>query len=482
MFDIIMKSIFLVSFIIAATLVKAQEPLRLPAAEQELERTEGIYARAKNLYDAGISAKNYEERIELFDKSAEIFDTYLRNAPQGNDAKAAQYYLGMCFYHEGKVDDAKRVFNSIMGNQGKGPFVAAAASVLAHEAFEKKDYSTAAALYGRLAQNATRAKDRQRGNYFQALCYHYRGNEDSALKGYMSVIQDSESETGSFLNNAKLGAGGILLKQSKFNDALIMFEAVINSGTLDKAKAEATLFAGVTALQLKNSEKAESYFKDILSNNNDNWKSFHDSALTSLMKIRFDKKMYDQVIEIFRSNPLNTGDKNQADRSMMAANSSMLLGQFANAIPLFTQVQKIIPDTEDAFEASYRRLQCFFKVNGQNIVEQVDGFIEIYGKKYKVNPKIHEALMMKASSLAQKGKSKEAAETFNLIDATLISENNRANLLYHRGYALADTSDNQGAIRSLTKFIESYSSDKRTPKAMMKRAISYVIMSPLKKI
>lgn len=55
---------------------------------------------------------------------------------------------------------------------------------MAGDAFENKDYATAAALYARLSANAVRAADRQRGYYFEALCQHYRGREREALASY----------------------------------------------------------------------------------------------------------------------------------------------------------------------------------------------------------------------------------------------------------------------------------------------------------
>ena len=264
------------------------------------------------------------------------------------------------------------------------------------------------------------------------------------------------------------------MKQGKAQEALVQFEAIIASSAPEKSKAEAVLYAGVTCLQLKDEEKAEQYFSTVLRNNSEEWRTFHADALTSIMQIRFNAKKYAEVIQIYRSNPLNTNDERQAKRANVAARSHMLLGQYLEAISLFLEVQKLAPDTSLAFEASYNRLLCFYKVDGRHIVEQVNAFLEIYEQSNKSHPRLHAALMMKAGALQNQNKIQEAADTYRLIDASLIAESNRANLLYQRGWCLANANDAQGAIRSLSKFLDDYPTDKRSADALALRGESYL--------
>jgi tetratricopeptide (TPR) repeat protein len=77
---------------------------------------------------------------------------------------------------------------------------------------------------------------------------------------------------------------------------------------------------------------------------------------------------------------------------------------------------------------------------------------------------------MKAETLFARRQFREAAETYNAIDAALVSDANRPGLLFQRGWCLATAGDYQGAIRSLTKFIAEYPNDPRLPEALAKRA------------
>jgi len=451
--------------------VLGQQPGVVP---QQSEIADGLFNRAKNLYNAGANNTNIDQRLAQFTRAGELFGQFLQDFPRHSDARSAEYYYALCFYNTGRIDEAKRIFTSIINTQRSGPYVAAASSAMAGDAFENKDYATAAALYARLSANAVRPADRQRGYYFEALCHHYRAREKEALACYQKVLDDPEAATSPYLHLCRSAVGALLLKQGNAEQALLHFEDILKSPAPEKTRAEAALYAGVTCLQLNQEVPAEQYFKDVLSNQNEEWMPFHADALTSIMQLRFNTKKYAEVIQIYRSNPLNTGDERQAKRANVAARSLMLMGQYLDAIPLFLEVQKLAPQTDIAFDASYNRLLCFYKIDGKHIVEQVDAFLEIYDKSNKNHPRLHAALMMKAGALQNDGKLKEATEAYNLIDVSLIAESNRANLLYQRGWCLANTDDHQAAIRSLTKFIDEYPSDKRSAEAIALRGDSYL--------
>ena len=443
------------------------------AAGQVLD-ADAFYHRAANLYTNALKNNDLDQRIQLFTRAGEIFEQYLQKFPRGKDVQAAEYYYAMSFYHTGRIDEAKGIFASIIRNQRSGPYLAAACYSMATDAFEKKDYGTAAVLYARLAANANEAKDRFHAFYYEALCHHYRGREKEALTCYFKGLNDPESAKNPYLHLCRQAVGIMLLNDEKGREALTYFDEIIKSPTQEKYRAEATLYAGIACLKLDDQATAEKYFQNLLSNNSEEWRAFHADALTSMMQLRFNAKKYAEVIEIYRSNPLNTGDERHARRANIVARSYMLLSQYLEAIPLFLEVQKLSPESDLAFDASYNRLLCFYKVDGKHIVEQADAFIEMYGKMKKNHPRIHAALMFKAGALAEEGKDQDAADTYNQIDPTLIAEGNRANLLFHRAHALSKVADHQGVIRSLSKFLEDFTTDLRSPEALILRGDAFL--------
>jgi tetratricopeptide (TPR) repeat protein len=443
-------------------------------ASMQVDLAEGLWQRGKNLYAAGANQTDIEQRISYFTRAAQLFVEFQQRYPNHREVRSAQYYQALCLYNSGNVDAAKAIFSEIITTQRTGPYVAAASSAMAGDAFEKKDYATAAALYAKLAANAVKPADRQRGHYFEALSHHYRQREREALTAYRKVLQDPDAAQSPYLHLCRNAVGALLLKEGKSQEALPYFEEILRSAAPEKSRAEATFYAGVTCLQLQENARAEGYFQQILSQSQPDWQLYRADALTSLMQLRFQEKKYSEVVRLFRTHPLSTGDERQAKRTNLAARSFMLIGSYLEAIPLFLDVQKLAPDTKLAFDASYHRLLCFYQIDGKHIVEQVDAFLEIYEKSHKSHPRLHAALMMKAGALQNQGKLAEAAATYELIDTSLIAENNRANLQYQRGWCLAKVKNYQAAIRSLTQFISDHPQDKRRAEAMALRGDCYL--------
>lgn len=442
-----------------------------PADALQANPAEDLFARAKNLYDAAQSTTDLDQRVQYFQRAEEIFSRYFRDFPQHPNAKPAQYYMALCLYHSGKLEDAKRGFWSIVNAQNTGSYVAAAAAVLAQDAFQAKDYASAALLYRRVSANAVRATDRQRGYYFEALSLHYMNRAEQALEAYMKVLNDPEAATSSYLAYARQAAASLLLQTGKAQEALSLFQEVMDSTAPEKSRAECSYLAGLAALQLSQFDAAERYLQSVLSQSKPEWQEYHGPALTSLMQLRFNQKRYRDVVQLFeRELPTETGEPH-ARRCFYAARAYMQLQEFRQAIPLLVTVQKELPQSELAFEAAYQRLLCFYKIDGVHVAEQVDAFLEIHGKTHAEHPSLHAALMMKAGALQNQKKYKEAAACYQQIDVSLIASNNKANLLYQKGMCLVQAKD-AAAIKSLSQFIKDYPQDERVSEAIAQRGLA----------
>lgn len=202
---------------------------------------------------------------------------------------------------------------------------------------------------------------------------------------------------------------------------------------------------------------------------------FRPDAQTALMENNFAKKDYREVVDIFRRSALKGTGEKEASRLMIAGRAYMRLNQYSEALQLFRDVEKLVkPETDMAFQAAYNRLLCFFQIEGRNVPEQVDAFLQLYRKSRPEDSRIHTALMMKAETLFANNEVAEAAKIYSTINAGSVSEKNRPGLLYQRGWCLSEAGDAQGALRSLNEFIAKYPEDPRVPSALAKRAKAYV--------
>ncbi|MFD2255369.1 tetratricopeptide repeat protein [Luteolibacter algae] len=462
--------------------VFAQAPPRAGIVQEDLRADAGrdYFQRGKNIFDDAQRSVDLQTRRELYLRAADIFSGYINEFPAHPNAEAAWWYMGSSYYQAGMIDDAKRCFSTLLNRFGQGKYAAAAAYTLAADHYNKREYAFAAPLFERFAANAARAEDKPKGNLFAGNCYRLLGRDREAIAAYKRVIADPAGAL--FRDQAQLAIAHISFKSGKLQEALDAFAAVANSNAPAKYRGEGALHAAITATKLGETELAEKYLRFILFNRG--MEEYRPDAQTALMENYYARKEYREVIDLFRKSTLKAEGEKEAMRLMIAARAMMKLDQPAEASELFREIERMVPPENDlAFQASYYRLNCFFKIEGRHVVDQVDAFIQIYGKIHPNDTRIHTAMLMKAETLFAENKVADAAKVYSKIDPTLLSDSNRPGFLYQRGWCLAEAADPQGAIRSLSEFISKYPEDKRVYPALVKRAKAFAeIGEPAKAI
>jgi tetratricopeptide (TPR) repeat protein len=463
---------FLPFFLLLALPAHGQAPPRAGVVEGDLRADAGndFFARGKNLFDSAQASVDLDTRRDLYIRAAEILAAYLNEFPNHANTEAAWWYLGSSYYQAGMLDDAKRCFATLLNRFGQGKYAAAAAYTLAADHYNKGEFAFAAPLFERFAANAARPSDKPKGNLFAGNCYRLLGRDREAITAYKRVIADPEGAL--FKAQAQIEVGKLTLKAGKLQEALDLFEGVANSNAVPKHRGEAALNAAIAATKLNKTELSEKYLRFIL--DSPGMEEFRPDAQTALMENFYARKDYQAVVDLFRKSTLKAEGEKEAMRLMIAARSLLKLKQPAEASELFREVERTVkPENDLAFQASYYRLNCFFQIEGRHVVDQVDAFLQIYGKLHPADTRIHTAMLMKAETLFSENNAAEAAKTYAQIDPTLLSESNRPGFLYQRGWCLAEAGDAQGAIRSLTDFIAKYPDDKRVYPALVKRAKAY---------
>jgi tetratricopeptide (TPR) repeat protein len=450
----------------------AQQPPRAGVVPEDLRADAGndFFMRGKNLFDTAQASVDLQTRRDLYLRTADIFSEYINQFPNHANTEAAWWYLGSSFYQAGLIDDAKRCFSTLLNRYGRGKYAAAATYTLAADHYNKREYAFAAPLFERFAANAAKPGDKPKGNLFAANCYRLLGRDREAITAYNRVIEDPAGDI--YKAQAQTEVGKLTLKAGKLLDALGMFREVADSPAVPKQRGDAALHAAIAATRLGETATAEKYLRFIL--DGQGMEEFRPDAQTALMENLYAKKEYQAVLDMFRKSPLKAEGEKEAMRLMIAARALMKLKRPAEASELFREVERLVkPENDLAFQASYYRLNCFFQIEGKHVVDQVDAFLQIYGKFHPSDTRIHTAMLMKAETLFSENKAADAAKAYSKIDPNLLSETNRPGFLYQRGWCLAEAGDAQGAIRSFTDFLAKYPEDKRIHPALVKRAKAY---------
>jgi len=426
----------------------------------------------KQLYRQANDTRDPEGRMLAYQRVIPRLHAYIARFPNHANTQAATYYLGECYYHSGSVDDAKRMLHGVINRYRKGRYVALASNRLGYDAVDQKKYGQAAVHFGRVATMASTALERYRGRYQEASCYRYAGQADMAIRSYL-IIEAAQDAPSNYRENAKLKLGHLYLAKKKPEVAMEKFEALMLPGISEALRIEATLNVGLISLQQKKIETAERCFKAVLLSD---VKKFKPNAQAALMNVMYAAKDYQGVLDTMKLGNHPGTPAMESIKFVTAGRSAYQLKFYHEAIKLFAEAERQVPLSPESFEAGYFRLLCFFNIEGANIPMQVDAFLEIYQKQNPKHEKIHKALLMKAETLLDSGKHREAAAAYNQIDATAVGETNRANLLYKRGICLSQSGDHNGAVRSFTGFLSRYSDDERASNATAQRGKSYLAL------
>lgn len=434
--------------------------------------TTDFFLRGKNLYDSAQTATDPANKNEYYQRAAQIFNEYITSYPTHPNTEMAWWYLGNSYYQSGQTDEGKRCFLSLINRYQNSKWAAAAAYTLAADHYNRGEYASAAPLFERYAAMAIKPDEQPRGYYFAANCYRMLNRDREASALYQKIIQHPASNL--FLPQAQIALGLITAKNNQHQSALSLFETAANSPSANpKIRSEAFLHASFSATQLNQPDLADKYLKLIMKT--DGMEAARPEAQLAIMSNLFDKEAYQKVIEIFLSNNLKATSEKETARLMIAAKSYMRLNKPDSALGLFREIERSAkPNSDTAFQAAYYRLLCFFQIDSQNITEQVDAFLKLYQKNNSDDSRIHTALMMKAEGLFNQKQLDQAALVYKTIDASKLNEKNRTNLIYQRGWCLAEAGDHQSAIHSFAEFIQKFPSDSRLPSALAKRASCYI--------
>ena len=448
-----------------STLSAQDTPLVSDPAQDQFEFCKQLYREANNTQDVAL-------RVEAYQRVIPRLRTYIERYPNHPHTQAASYYLGECYYHSGSMDEGKRILHGVINRFLEGRYVALASNRLGYDAVNEKKYGQAAVHFGRVAMMATTAQERYRGRYQEASCLRYAGNIDEAVKSF-AMVEASDEAPVNYRESARLKLAHLYLAKKENAKAREKFEALMKPEVESKIRIEATLNVGLLALQNKEVAMATECFNAVLSSSEDKFKA---SAQAGLMNSMYTAKNYQGVLDVMGRGEYPGSAATEAVKFAIAGRSAYQLKSYNEAIQLFSKAESQEPMSAEAFEASYFRLLCFYNIKGSNIPMQVDAFLEIYQGQYPRHERIHKALLMKAETLFDAKKYREAASAYNQIDSEIIGGSNQANLYYKRGWCLSLSGDHNGAVRDFTSFLARHGDDKRAADVIAMRGKSFLAL------
>jgi TolA-binding protein len=439
-----------------------------PSSESSPTETEAPDRRQLDYANALFSRKLYDLAVPEYEK-------FLSQYPGAPGRASAYFYLGECYRALNRSGAARTSFQGVLDNYGESEFAGPAAYGVAEILFTQKDYAGALPLFHRAAAKSKEPALALSARYFEARCLENVDRKDEAQNLYQQVAEVKNPNP--YRDDARLAAGSIALARGRKADALRNYEALANETQKPALKAEATVRAGMVAVDLQQTEKGKTdkamaeKAMNLLTKGRSlpeagKWRAI---AEVGLLRLQYQSGQYDKVLAEFKRGQDQVPEETRPEMMMIVGNSHRQLGHTKDADDIYRQIIAKYPDREEAKDAQYQRLINFYNTNASSLLTEIDDYL-------KSNPapeRADQAKLLKAEYFYKEQKFAEAAPIYAELRASHLSPKLRAEAAYKLGWCYVQLKDGTQIIDAFGYFVKAFPDSTQMPSALTQRALAY---------
>ena len=409
---------------------------------------------------------------KLYDLAIPEYQKYLDNYPGASGRANAYFSLGECYRNLNKASTARANFQRVLNDYGESEFAGPAAYALAEMAFTQKNYADALPLFDRSAIKSKEPAVALSAHYFEARCLEALDHKDEACDIYQQVAEAKNSNP--YREDARETAGRIALARGRKADALREYEALSNETQKPPLKIEATVRAGLIALDLLQSsgkidkamaDKAMALLqKGRVLPDSGRWRSL---AQIGILRLQYQTGQYAQLLNDYKK--LQLPDETRPEAMLIVANSQRQLGHAKEAEALYGEIVQKFAGREEAKEAAFERLLNIYNSDPSALPPEVDQFLA-------TNPpaeRADQAKFFKAEALYKQQNYPRAAPIFAELRASQLAPKLRAEAAYQLGSCYLQMKDVAGIVEAFGYFVQAFPDNPLAPSAYAHRAETY---------
>jgi len=412
---------------------------------------------------------------KLYDLAIPEYQKYLDDYPGASGRANAYFSLGECYRNLNKASTARTNFQRVLNDYGESEFAGPAAYALAEMAFTQKDYATALPLFHRSATKSKEPTVALSAHYFEARCLEALDHKDEACDIYQQVAEAKNPNP--YREDARETAGRIALARGRKADALRQYEALSNETQKPALKIEATVRAGLIALDLLQSDKGKVdkgmsdkamalLQKGRASSDTGRWRSL---AQLGILRLQYQTGQYAQLLNDYKKVQQQLPEEMRAEATLHAANSQRQLGHAKEAEALYKEIVDKYPSREEAKDAQFERLLNIYNSDPSALPPEVDQFLA-------TNPpadRADQAKFFKAEALYKQQNYPRAAPIFAELRASQLSPKLRSEAAYQLGSCYLQLNDIAGVVDAFGFFVQAFPDSPLAPSAFAHRAETF---------
>ena len=440
--------------------VEEESPASSPAAEtgqpekRQLEYANALFTR------------------KLYDLAVPEYQKYLDNYPGGSGRANAYFSLGECYRNLNKTSTAKTNFQRVLNDYGESDFAGPAAYALGEMAFTQKNYADALPLFHRSAAKSKEPAVALSAHYFEARCLEALDHKDEACDIYQQVADAKNPNP--YREDARETAARIANARGRKADALRQYEALSNETQKPALKAEATVRAGLLALELIQSDKDKAMADKAMMllqkgrglPEAGKWRGL---AQVGVLKLDYQIGQYAQVLADYKKLQQQFPEDSRAEAMLLFANSQRQLGHAKEAESMYREILDKYPNREEARDAAFERLLNIYNSDPSTLPPEVDQYLA-------TNPpadRADQAKLFKAEALYKQQNFPRAAPIFAELRASQLSPKLRAEAAYQLGSCYLQMKDVRGIVEAFGYFAQAFPDNPRASSALAVRAETY---------
>ena len=450
------------------------KPRRSPTEPRSTSENEGPASEPEASDRRQLDYANGLFSRKLYDLAAPEYEKFLGQYPGAPGRSSAYFYLAECYRALNKTSAARTSFQSVLDNYGDSEFAGPAAYGIAEILFTQKDFAGALPLFHKASAKSKEPALALSARYFEARCLENVDRKDDAQNLYQQVAETKNPNP--FREDARMAAGTIALARGRKLEALRNYEALADETQKPALKAEATVRAGMVAVDLQQTEKGKTdkaMMEKALSllqkgrslAEAGKWKAI---AQIGLVRLQYQSGQYDKVLAEYKRGEKEIPDEVRAEMLLIVGNSHRQLGHTKEADEVYRQIIAKYPSKEEAKDAQYQRLINFYNTNAPTLLEEIDTYIASNPTPERAD----QAKLLKAEHFYKEQKFADAAPIYAELRASQLSPKLRSEAAYKLGWCYVQLKDGVNIIDAFDYFVKAFPESTQMPSVLTQRAIA----------
>lgn len=427
-------------------------------------------------YKLALDSQDYYEQSSAYYTAEKELSRFIRNYPYNEHRPEATYMLGVCQLNTDQVDLARENFSYVKSVFPSTPAAGASAYKLAELQLQDENYQKAQKLFHHAYLYTTKPQLKSHAKLQEAICWQKLENYQKAHK-ILKTFQPSDLDL--YLESQFILAD-VELARGKYQQAQDIYESLLASTEVElltKQRARINLLRCYT--QLGQTERAKTSSLAILSTAGIP-AELKSVAQLELYKIYTAEENDTALLDNYQLGIFSGSAEDTAQANLLAGYAFLRKGMFNRAIDTFSRAERLMPATKIGMEASYRRLHCFYQLEGKDIPEMASLFYDAYqdqaldSKAWLIGAKV-----LQAEHLYASGDLSLASEVYRSINSDSLPLSLRPAFLYKKVSCMMENKEYDRVTRSAGTFLSDHSSHALAAEVTYQRGVALLAQNNL---